>query len=256
MTSHRITLLHVTVDLLSIPLLKQAIATAIARRERWIIAHHNLHSIYLYQRDPKMRAFYEQAQIVYIDGMPLIYWGRVLGYPLRRDQRLASVDWIHPLITTAAHNGWSVFYLGGKPGVAVAAAERLRQQYPALQIATHHGYFQSAENTTVLAEIAAFQPHVLMVGMGMPRQEHWILDNLDYLTANAILTVGACFDYIAGVIPTPPRWMGRAGLEWLYRFYSEPSRLARRYLVEPWALLPLMARDLWLMVQRGKTRTK
>lgn len=256
MTSHRITLLHVTVDLLSIPLLNQAIATAIARRERWIIAHHNLHSIYLYQRDPKMRAFYEQAQIVHIDGMPLIYWGRVLGYPLRRDQRVTYVDWIHPLITTAAHNGWRVFYLGGKPGVAVAAAERLRQQYPALQIATHHGYFQSAENTTVLAEIAAFQPHVLMVGMGMPRQEHWILDNLDYLTANAILTAGACFDYIAGVIPTPPRWMGRAGLEWLYRLYSEPSRLARRYLVEPWALLPLMALDLWLMVQRGKTRTK
>ena len=251
-----ITLLGVTVHPICIPSLIQVIATAITRRERWIIAHHNLHSIYLYQRDPKMRAFYEQAQIVYIDGMPLVYWGRVLGYPLRRDQRITSLDWIHLLIATAAHNRWRIFYLGGKPGIAAIAAEQLRQQFPALQIVTHHGYFQLAENKTVLAAIAAFQPDLLIVGMGMPRQEHWILDNLDHLTAHTIINIGACFDYIAGAIPTPPRWMGRVGLEWLYRLYSEPSRLARRYLVEPWALLPLMARDLWLMVQRGKTRTK
>lgn len=136
--------------------------------------------------------------------------------------------------------------------MAALAAERLHQQYPALQIATRDGYFQPEDNMAVLAEIANFQPHVLMVGMGMPRQEHWILENLDNLSANAILAVGACFDYVAGVIPTPPRWMGRVGLEWLYRFYSEPSRLARRYLLEPWALLPVMVRDLWQMARRGR----
>lgn len=230
----QINLLGVTVNPLTIQDLNQCIATSIAQQERWIIANHNLHSVYLYQRDPKMRAFYERAHIIHIDGMPLVYWARVLGYPVRREQRVTYVDWVHPLMAAAAEGGWRIFYLGGKPGVAAQAAERLRQRYPPLQIATHHGYIQPADNATVLAEIAAFQPHVLMVGMGMPRQEHWILANLDHLTANAILTAGACFDYVAGAIPTPPRWMGRAGLEWLYRLYSEPSRLAKRYLLEPW----------------------
>lgn len=77
--------------------------------------------------------------------------------------------------------------------------------------------------------------------MGMPR---WILDNLDRLTANVILTAGACFNYIAGAIPKPPRWMSRMGLEWLYRLISEPRRLGKRYLIEPWALLPLMIADV------------
>nr|WP_322511286.1 WecB/TagA/CpsF family glycosyltransferase [Chloroflexus sp.] len=252
----RVALLNVTVDPLPVALLNQSIATAIAQQERWIIAHHNLHSVYLYQRDPKMRAFYERAHIIHIDGMPLVYWARVLGYPVRREQRVTYVDWVHPLMAAAAEGGWRIFYLGGKPGVAAQAAERLRQRYPPLQIGTHHGYVQPADNATVLAEIAAFQPHVLMVGMGMPRQEHWILANLDHLTANAILTAGACFDYVAGAIPTPPRWMGRAGLEWLYRLYSEPSRLAKRYLLEPWALLPLMVNDLWQVVRRGRTSVK
>nr|WP_322494955.1 WecB/TagA/CpsF family glycosyltransferase [Chloroflexus sp.] len=248
----RISLLNVTVNPLTIPDFNQCIATAIAQQARWIIANHNLHSVYLYQRDPKMRAFYERAQIIYIDGMPLVYWGRVLGYPLRRDQRITCVDWVHPLMAAATAGGWRVFYLGGKPGVAARAAERLCQQYPALQIATRDGYFQPADNSAVLAEITNFQPHILMVGMGMPRQEHWILENLDHLTVNAIIAVGACFDYVAGAIPTPPRWMGCTGLEWLYRLYSEPRRLARRYLLEPWALVPLMARDLWQMAQRGR----
>ncbi|MGC8799688.1 WecB/TagA/CpsF family glycosyltransferase [Chloroflexus sp.] len=248
----RITLLGVVVDLFTIDRLNQCITTAIKHQERWIIAHHNLHSIYLYHRDQTMRQFYEQAHVIHIDGMSLVYWGRILGYKLNREHRVTYVDWIHPLMAMAAAEGWRIFYLGSKPGVAALAAERLRQQYPALQITTRDGYFQADDNTAVLAEIANFRPHVLMVGMGMPRQEHWILTNLDHLSANAILTSGACFDYIAGVIPTPPRWMGRTGLEWLYRLYSEPSRLARRYLLEPWALLPLMARDLWQMTRRER----
>jgi N-acetylglucosaminyldiphosphoundecaprenol N-acetyl-beta-D-mannosaminyltransferase len=137
-----------------------------------------------------------------------------------------------------------LFYLGVKPGVAERAAEILRNQYPGLQIRTRHGYFSSEENEAVVKSINAFKPHILMVGMGMPRQEHWVVDNLNEIHANAILTSGACFDYIAGAIPTPPRWMGRVGLEWLYRLISEPRRLAKRYLIEPWALLPLAIKDL------------
>lgn len=240
----RFTLLGVVVDPLTIAELNERIAKAVNQGERLIIAHHNLHSVYLYHRDPKMRAFFARAQVVHIDGMPLVYWARVLGYPVTKQHRVTYVDWVHPLMATAAAEGWRVFYLGGKPGVAARAAEKLRRQYPGLVLETRHGYFTPEENDAVLEEIARFQPHVLMVGMGMPRQEHWVLDNLERISANAILTAGACFDYVAGVIPTPPRWMGRVGLEWLYRLWSEPRRLARRYLLEPWFLVPLALKDL------------
>ncbi len=240
----RLTLLGVKVDTLSIGELNHLVRRAINIEENILIANHNLHSIYLYHHDEEMKAFYQKADYIHIDGMPLVIWGRLLGYPLKRDQRVTYVDWIHPLMKMAESEGFRVFYLGGKPGVAARAAEILCARYPALQIQTYHGYFTEEENNVVLNKIRDFQPHILMVGMGMPRQEHWVVDNLENITANVILTSGACFDYIAGVIPTPPRWMGRLGLEWLYRLFSEPRRLAKRYLLEPWALLPLAINDI------------
>jgi len=144
----------------------------------------------------------------------------------------------------AAQRGWRVFYLGSKPGVAERGAEILQQRFSGLQIATAHGYFDarpdSQENQAILAAINTYQPHVLMVGMSMPRQEHWVLDNLDRLRANAILPAGAAIDYVAGAVPTPPRWAGRWGLEWLFRLVAEPGRLWRRYFVEPWFVLMLV----------------
>ena len=80
----------------------------------------------------------------------------------------------------------------------------------------------------------------------MPRQEHWILENLEYINTNAILTSGACIDYVAGAIPTPPRWMGRVGLEWLYRLLSEPKRLWNRYLLEPQFVVKLLFQEMWI----------
>jgi N-acetylglucosaminyldiphosphoundecaprenol N-acetyl-beta-D-mannosaminyltransferase len=257
MKNYRISILKIIVNPLSPLTLNQYIGETILSHEQRIIGHHNLHSVYLYHRDPKMRKFYERADIIYIDGMPLVYWARLLGYPVSREHRATLLDWINPLLANAAAEGWRVFYLGGKPGVAARAAEIVCQQYPTLTIATHHGYFLPEENDTVIATIAAFQPHILLVGMGMPRQEYWVLDNLDNidnLTVPVVQTVGACFDYIAGVIPTPPRWMGRLGLEWLYRLISEPRRLGKRYLIEPWALLPLMIADVRsVLLRKGRS---
>ncbi|MEM7590395.1 MAG: WecB/TagA/CpsF family glycosyltransferase [Cyanobacteria bacterium P01_A01_bin.83] len=85
--------------------------------------------------------------------------------------------------------------------------------------------------------------NILMVGMGMPRQEKWILDNIEDIEANIILPSGACADYVADETPTPPRWMGQVGLEWLYRLVIDPKRLWRRYLVEPWFLAKLFLKE-------------
>jgi N-acetylglucosaminyldiphosphoundecaprenol N-acetyl-beta-D-mannosaminyltransferase len=234
-------LLGIHVNALTISDLNALIQTAIAQQQRWIISNHNLHSIYLYHHDAKMRQFDTIATYVHIDGMPLVWLGKLAGFPLKRKHRVTYADWTPCIMVEAAEKGWRVFYLGSKPGVAQRGAEILQQQFPGLQILVHHGYFDaranSPESQDILSLIREFQPHILMVGMSMPRQEHWILDHYDAIAANVILPSGAAIDYIAGVVPTPPRWSGKLGVEWLFRFVVEPKRLWQRYFIEPLFLL-------------------
>lgn len=239
-------MLGVRVQPLTIADLHAIIAEATRCAARQIVANHNLHSVYLYHRDPEMRRFYASAHWVHIDGMPLVWLGCLLGQGLRREHRTTYVDWIGPLMNEAAENGWRVFYLGSRPGVAERGVDILRKRFSGLRIAARDGYFDattgSTQNRSVLEQIASFKPQLLMVGMGMPRQEKWILSNMESLPSCVVLPCGAAIDYVAGEIATPPRWMGRLGVEWLYRLACEPRRLARRYLLEPLFLVrPLMA---------------
>ena len=220
----------------------------IEQNEKCVIANHNLHSLYLYHREPRFRNFYRDAEWTHIDGMPLVALARLYGYRVKREERVTYVDWTGPLMESAARNDWRVFYLGSEPGVAARGADILRQSYPGLKIRTMHGYFdvdpQGQENNEVLNAIAEYKPQLLMVGMGMPRQEFWIHDNIERLRANVILPSGAAIDYVAGAAYTPPRWAGRTGLEWAFRLAAEPNRLWRRYLLEPWSVLQIVAQDL------------
>jgi N-acetylglucosaminyldiphosphoundecaprenol N-acetyl-beta-D-mannosaminyltransferase len=241
--------LGIRLHALSISELNSLIAESIQLKQKWTVAHHNLHSLYIYHHDYKMRMFYKNAEYIHIDGMLLVFLGKLLGFPLKREQRVTYADWIWALMEESAKNNWRVFYIGSKPGVAERAAAILRSKFSGLQIATSHGYIDahpdSLDNLAILATIKAYEPHIVMVGMGMPRQEYWILDNLDSIYANTILPSGACMDYVAGVISTPPRWMGRLGLEWLYRLFNEPKRLWKRYLVEPWFIVGLLAKEIF-----------
>lgn len=242
-TSRRkIDLLGVYVDAITQDELFDYVSEVIRRSEKAIVANHNLHSIYLYHKRPRMREFYARAGLVHIDGMPIVYWGRLRGLPLKLEHRLAYIDFVPPLLSLAATKGWRVYYLGGKPGVAERAADGFRGRFPDLIIRTHDGYFDN--DSDVIADIRAFGPDLLFVGMGMPRQEEWIVDNLGRLQAHVIMNCGAAFDYFAGEKPTPPRWLSGMGLEWAFRLLTEPRRLARRYLVEPWLMLPIFLRDL------------
>jgi len=221
------------------------VAEAVGDRAQRIIANHNLHSLYFWCREPKLREFYDSADYTNIDGMPLVLLGRLLGLPFKSEHRTQCIDLLPVLMEDAASRHWRVFYLGSRPGVAARAAQLLRTRYPGLQIATRDGHFDTrrcgTDNQGVLAEIRDYAPDILMVGMGMPRQELWILENRKEILAHATFCCGGLMDLVAGEIPTAPRWLGPLCLEWLYRLFSEPARLWRRYLLEPWPVLMYMA---------------
>jgi N-acetylglucosaminyldiphosphoundecaprenol N-acetyl-beta-D-mannosaminyltransferase len=238
----------VRVDALSTADIERLIAQAVEDERQIAIAHHNLHSVRVVSSDERMQAFYAQADWIHVDGMGVVAMAKLLGLPLHPADRVTYVDLLPPLLQAAERRGWRVAFLGWKPEVVERARAVLTEQYPTLEQFYHHGYFDSspgsAEDGSVVEALNAFAPDVLFVGMGMPRQEHWILDHRPMLNVRAILPAGACLDYVAGAVPTPPRVLGRTGLEWLYRLGCEPRRLWRRYLVEPWFVASLLAREL------------
>ena len=223
-----------------------AIGDMVATDSTRVIASLNLHAVYCFFKDPRFRELHlRDHTLVRIDGMPVILAGRLAGLPLRHEHRSAWIDLFMPLMNMAERKGWKIFYLGAKPEILEKGLAHVRAAHPNLRIDGRDGYFNAqpghAENRQVIEEINAFQPNMLIVGMGMGRQEHWILDNIDELKANCISTSGACIEYFAGAVPTPPRWTGQVGMEWAYRLCTNPRRFAFRYLIEPWLTLWLIA---------------
>lgn len=224
------------------------VAAAIRDSKRILIGHHNLHGLSTYAKVENIhyRRFFEIADLALADGMSMVMLGRLLRKRISRKNRIAFNDWLPTFLEHAADRQWRVFYLGSAPKVMSRGIQVLSLRYPGLQIAGHHGHFNasdsSKENRNVLDEINNYQPDVLFVGMGMPRQEKWLFENHRNLSAPVILTSGATLDYIAGEKRMAPRWMGAIGLEWAFRLVTEPTRLAHRYLVEPWGLLGLLFR--------------
>lgn len=211
-----------------------------------VIANHNAHSLSLQRSSPALRAFFDDADLVQIDSLPMILWGRLMGMAVGREHRSTYLDWREAFWARAAECGWRVFHVGGAPGVGEKGAAAILARHPGVTLAEHHGYFnvEGLENHAVLRRIAEFGPDIILVGMGMPRQEAWIAANRRRIGRGVFFPVGAAFDYEAGVQAPAPRWMGRLGLEWLFRLASQPGRLAYRYLIEPWALAPAMIDDL------------
>ena len=239
--AQRARLLGASMDMVTAGQVLDFVADAAQRGGKAIVANHNLHSLHLVRTDRDMAAMYERADLIAIDSMPLVLWGKLLGAPFARAHRSTYLDWRDQFWATAASRRWRVFYLGAAPGVAEEAARRLMQRWPGVEIATRHGYFDqtsgSAENQAVIDEINDFRPHVLMVGMGMPLQEAWIGRNFEALRRGVVIPVGGAFDYEAGVQLASPRLLGHMGVEWLFRLACQPRRLFSRYMIEPWRLL-------------------
>lgn len=244
----RVRLLGQTVDLVRPEEVLHQVETWVEGRHKVVIANHNLNSMALLRRHPDLKRFFERADLVEVDSTPLIWFAKALGLHGRAFHRCTYLDWRDHFWSIADRRGWRVLYVGGEKAVVERARDRLSVDWPRADIRVRDGFFDatpgSADNAALIADARAFDPHILFVGMGMPRQELWILDHFEALPDCAIFSVGAAFDYEAGAQTPAPRWMGRMGVEWLFRLINDPRRLAQRYLVEPWSLSDLIFADI------------
>lgn len=183
------------------------------------------------QRNTQFRIAINEAALVLADGMGVVWATRFLGQPT--PERVTGTDTLAALAKRCAAKGYRLYLLGAAPGIAEEAAQRLQQLAPGLQIAgTYAGSPVQEEEETIIERVRAARADVLCVAYGAPAQELWIHRNLACLPVALAMGVGGAFDFLSGRQQRAPRFMRRAGLEWLYRLYREPWRW-RRMLALP-----------------------
>lgn len=182
--------------------------------------------------NPKLTEIIQRADLVIPDGAGIVLYLQLHGKPIKR---CPGIELAEALLQQAASSdsAWPIFFYGGAPGVAQAAAQTWQQQIPGLVIAgTQHGYVTPEAEPALRQELKNLQPKLILVGLGVPRQEHWIAEHRHLCPEAVWIGVGGSFDIWAGQKFRAPVWLRENHLEWVYRLYKEPWRW-RRMLALP-----------------------
>jgi len=190
----------------------------------------NPHAINESQTIDPYRESIHAADLVLADGFGTKLAGKILKRPIC--QNLCGTDLFPRLCEELSGTQKSIYLLGAAPGVADRVAQWITKHYPDVIIkGCAHGHFSPEKEREVVRKIADSGADLLVVGMGVPRQDIWIHNHIDSLNVKVAMSFGGLFDYFAGSIPRAPQWMREMGFEWVYRLMQEPQRLWRRYLI-------------------------
>jgi N-acetylglucosaminyldiphosphoundecaprenol N-acetyl-beta-D-mannosaminyltransferase len=202
---------------------------------RYVVTPNVDHVVKL-QKLPAMQSAYRDAALVVADGWPLVAASRWLGQPL--PERVAGSDLV-PNLLAAGHTvpDFRVFLLGAAPGVAEKAAEQIHERWQGARVCGVYspppGFESDPDETArIVREINSVTPHLLVVGLGAPKQEIWLQQNSAKLDARVAIAAGGTIDFLAGAQRRAPVWIQRLRLEWLFRLARDPRRLARRYALD------------------------
>ncbi|HWH84130.1 MAG TPA: WecB/TagA/CpsF family glycosyltransferase [Burkholderiaceae bacterium] len=208
----------------------------------------NVSTLMAMRRDPTLQTFAERASIVVADGQPLVWCAPLFDGHL--PERVTGIDLIDALCERAAAAGAGVYLLGSTAELLARALHDLRSRHPRLHVDGADGYFDAAGAAVRADAIRASGAAILLVGMGSPRQESFIAEQWERLGANVAIGVGGSFDVLAHARFRAPRWLRRAGLEWLVRLLQEPRRLLPRYLATNTQFCALIADAIGARVKR------
>ncbi|MEN6495296.1 MAG: WecB/TagA/CpsF family glycosyltransferase [Thermoguttaceae bacterium] len=224
-------------ELLGIPLdnvtLAEAVETIVERLDGPLpqqVCFVNADCVNIAFRHPQYLDALRHADLVFADGIGLKLAGMALGSPVR--DNVNGTDLFPRLCEALSGTGKRLYLLGARPGGVDDLCVWIASHYPGVAIAgSRHGYFSADEEPAVIEAIADSGADLVLVAFGAPRQELWTQRHLGELGVKVAIGVGGLFDFYSGRIPRAPRWMRRAGLEWLYRLCQEPGRLWRRYVL-------------------------
>lgn len=229
----RVNILGVGINAITLPQALRQISTWIDTQTRQYVCVCTVHTVMECQKDDKMRQAVNQAGLATPDGMPLVWLSSKMNPGAV--ERVYGPDLMLALCELSVAQGYKHFFYGGAAGVADLLAEKLQQRFQGLKIAgTYSPPFRpltDEEDAHIINAINESKPDIIWVGLGTPKQDLWMAQHRNQLTAPVLIGVGAAFDFHTGRIAQAPKWMQNAGLEWLFRLWQEPKRLWYRYLV-------------------------
>lgn len=218
-------ILNVQVDSLTMQEAVESGEEMMASGKHHLIATCNAEMIMMAQEDKAFKAVLESADLVVPDGAGTVWAANYLGVPM--PERVAGIDLVKRLFSVSERGNYRVFFFGSAPGVVEKAKENMLKLFPNLNVVgMRNGYFSEADEPEILRQINEAKPHLLLVALGVPKQEKWISKYRDRLPCLCI-GVGGTFDVLAGLVKRAPVWMQKARLEWLYRGMKQPSRMGR-----------------------------
>ena len=203
-------------------------------RNAYVVTPNVDHLVQL-ERGGELNEVYKHADLILTDGKPLIWISKWYGTPIK--EKISGSDLFPQICALAAKKDYRMFFLGAAEGVAAKAAKNLMRRFKGLQVVGTYsppfGFEKDNEEMQKIKDmIKKAKPHILIVGLGCPKQELFILHHKDELGVPISLGLGASLDFEAGNIKRAPKWMSDYGLEWFYRIIQDPKRLAKRYLID------------------------
>ncbi len=230
------------VDVLGVNIAGLSLAEAASRVEQFVaqgvprrVVTANPELLYRACYEFELKQLINTADLVTADGEGIVWAAGFLGTPV--PQRVTGIDLLQALLPKADLHRWRIFFLGGAPGVAAEAQAQVSREYPGIRSHSHHGFFLPGdEEEHVLERIRSFSPHLLLVGLGAPRQEKWISEHYRELGVPVSIGVGGSFDVLSGRVSRAPSWVRRLKLEWLARLLREPSRWRRQTSLPKFAI--------------------
>ena len=176
--------------------------------------------------DPEFKALFSTAALVTPDGAGLLWAAKRNGTPI--EERVSGVDMVAKLCELSAKIGTRIYFLGAGPGVAKLAAEKLTLKYPGCNIVGYRdGYFKPDQDLEIAEEVAETKPDVLLVAMGIPRQEKFIAKTAHIIQSKVSMGIGGSFDVHSGNVKRAPLWVQKLHLEWLWRLMLNPKKIAK-----------------------------
>lgn len=236
-----IRLLDIDVTALTESQVPAALSILIAAGGRSTVVGHNLHSCYLYHTDPDFTSLYDSADVILLDGAPVFALWRSQQAGQKPDSRfrVGSTDWIRHLGEVAGLERLAVVGTGRESNAE--ACRKLQELLPVVTILGLEGdAWDKTREHAVVRQLNDFKPQLVLFGLGMPLQESVLWQRRNDLPESVYCAVGGALDQISGRQFLAPRWLGRLGLEWLWRLLLSPRRVFGRVFIEPWKLAAVL----------------